>query len=64
MLGLELTSRSATESFVTRCMDRGILLGWTLHSDTLVRVAPPLNIPFDVLEEALSVMRSVLDEVA
>ena len=64
MLGLELVDRPTTEQFVTGCLERGVLLGWTLHSSTLVRVAPPLNIPFDVLDEAISVMQSVLDEVA
>jgi acetylornithine/succinyldiaminopimelate/putrescine aminotransferase len=64
MLGLDLPDRETTRSFVTACLDGGVLLGWTLHSDTLVRVAPPLNIPFEVLEAALAVMRSALDEVA
>jgi acetylornithine/succinyldiaminopimelate/putrescine aminotransferase len=63
MLGLELPDHDTTRSFVTKCLDGGVLLGWTLHSDTVVRVAPPLNIPFEVLEEALAVMRTSLDEV-
>ncbi|MDX1741282.1 MAG: aminotransferase class III-fold pyridoxal phosphate-dependent enzyme, partial [Rhodothermales bacterium] len=64
MLGMELTDRAVTESFVMKSLDHGILLGWTLHSDTLVRIAPPLNISFDLLDDTLAVMRSVLDEVA
>ncbi len=63
MLGVELVSREVTEQFVHRCLEGDILVGWTLHSDTLVRVAPPLNIPFDVLDEALVAMRSILDDL-
>jgi 4-aminobutyrate aminotransferase-like enzyme len=40
-----------------------VLLGWTLHSNTLVRIAPPLNIPLDVLDTALDTMRDALDAV-
>jgi acetylornithine/succinyldiaminopimelate/putrescine aminotransferase len=64
MLGMVLASRAITETVVRRCLERGILLGWTLHSDSLVRIAPPLNIPFDVLDEALATICAVLDEVA
>ncbi len=64
MLGMELTSRDATQHVVERCLDDGVLLGWTLHSNTLVRIAPPLNIPFDVLDAALDVMLAALDAEA
>ncbi len=60
MLGMELVRRDVTERVVGRCLERGVLLGWTLHSDTLVRLAPPLSIPLDVLDEALSI---ILDEL-
>ncbi|NNE45097.1 MAG: aspartate aminotransferase family protein [Rhodothermales bacterium] len=64
MLGMVLASREITETVVRRCLERGILLGWTLHSDSLVRIAPPLNIPFDLLDETLVTICAVLDEVA
>ncbi len=44
MLGLELESPELTESVVNACFEKSILLGWTLHSNTLVRLAPPLII--------------------
>lgn len=62
MLGMELVTREVTARVVARCLERGVLLGWTLHSDTLVRLAPPLNIPFDVLDEALGILFDVLEE--
>jgi len=48
---------------VERCMDAGVLLGWTLHSNTLVRIAPPLNVPMDVLDTALDTMLDALNAV-
>lgn len=64
MLGMELVSAPVTRQVVTNCLERGVLLGWTLHSNTLVRLAPPLTIPEDVLHEALNTLVGALDEVA
>jgi 4-aminobutyrate aminotransferase-like enzyme len=63
MLGMELVRRDVTQQVVERCLGDGVLLGWTLHSDMLVRVAPPLNIPLDVLNTALDTMCDALDAV-
>ena len=63
MLGMVLRDFEMTQLVVERSLQGGVLLGWTLHSDTLVRIAPPLNIPFDVLAEALDVVLSALDGV-
>lgn len=64
MLGMELENPDVTARMVASCLERGLLLGWTLHSDTLVRLAPPLNIPFDVLDEAVEVILGALNEAA
>ena len=64
MLGMELPSAETTQKIVQRCLDAGVLLGWTLHSSNLVRIAPPLNIPMDVLDGALETILTALDQVA
>lgn len=51
MLGLQLENRDLTQNTVEYCFNRGILLGWTLHSDTLIRLAPPLIIEDELLDE-------------
>ncbi|MFW6348367.1 MAG: aspartate aminotransferase family protein [Cyclonatronaceae bacterium] len=56
MLGMVLESREMTEFVVGRCLEDGLLLGWTLHSNTLVRLAPPLIISDELLDEALSIL--------
>lgn len=60
MLGMQLTTRELTQKVVEDCFAKGIILGWTLHSNTLVRLAPPLIIDQTLLEETLSeILRSV-----
>ena len=61
MLGLSLKSADLAGALVQKCLDRGLLLGWTLHAGSLIRLAPPLNIPFAVLEHALDTILAALD---
>ena len=61
MLGLELRDRSLTQSVVERCFDKGILLGWTLHSNTLIRLAPPLTIPINLLVKTLESIKEAIE---
>lgn len=60
MLGMELDKKDLTRKVVTDCLEKGIILGWTLHSNTLVRLAPPLIIEPSLLEESLhTILESV-----
>lgn len=63
MLGVQLHTYEQTKRVVETCFERGILLGWTLHSNTLIRVAPPLVISDDELQETLNEILKVVDEV-
>lgn len=56
MLGLQLETSELTRKVVQGCFRRGVLLGWTLHSDSLVRIAPPLIIDDSLLEECLDII--------
>jgi 4-aminobutyrate aminotransferase-like enzyme len=38
----------------------GLILGWTLHQDTVVRLAPPLIISSTEIDQAVSLMQAVL----
>lgn len=57
MLGIE-TEKPAAE-VVHRCMERGVL---TLTAKNKVRLLPALNIPFELLKEAIEVMKGVIEE--
>jgi acetylornithine/succinyldiaminopimelate/putrescine aminotransferase len=53
MIGLELDSAERTRRFAERAFAEGVILGWTLHSDTTVRLVPPLNISPEELGRGL-----------
>src|SRR6056297_2371233 len=60
MLGLQLRDAELTQNVVEYCFDKGIILGWTLHSNSLIRIAPPLIIEEQQLEECFE---TILDAV-
>jgi acetylornithine/N-succinyldiaminopimelate aminotransferase len=60
MLGLQLRDADLTQKVVKDCFDKGIILGWTLHSNSLIRIAPPLIIEPALLERSF---QSILDSV-
>jgi acetylornithine/succinyldiaminopimelate/putrescine aminotransferase len=60
LLALELTTPRATRRFTAECLARGVLLNWTLHRDTVVRLAPPLTITRREVTHALTVMDAAL----
>ena len=60
LLGLEFDSASSTVDFVERCREQGLLLGWTLHRDRVVRIAPPLVIDENEVAIALGAIDAAL----
>jgi len=42
LVGLEFGEAAACARFARRALERGLILNWTLHRDTVVRLAPPL----------------------
>jgi len=64
MLGLQLRDSDLTQKVVEECFEKGIILGWTLHSNSLIRIAPPLIIEPDLLEGALQTIQSAVQKFA
>ncbi|MBI3304618.1 MAG: hypothetical protein HYZ72_21350, partial [Deltaproteobacteria bacterium] len=60
LIGMDFATPEATRSFVQACFAAGVILGWTLHRDTVVRLAPPLLISSAEIEQAVTVMRQAL----
>lgn len=52
MLGLQLRDAELTQKVVEECLEKGIILGWTLHSNSLIRIAPPLIIDKELLKNS------------
>ena len=61
LLALELRTPAATRRFAARCLARGVILNWTLHRDTVIRLAPPLTITRREIAHALAVMDAALE---
>jgi len=60
---IEFNNEVTAEKFVTACRVRGLIIGWTLHHTTIVRMAPPLVISDDELINAASIMQSAVQEL-
>jgi acetylornithine/succinyldiaminopimelate/putrescine aminotransferase len=56
LVGLEFESAARTRAFVEHAFAHGLIMGWTLHSDRVVRLAPPLNISDEEWSRGLSIM--------
>ncbi len=60
LLGLEFAEAAACARFTRRARDLRLLLGWTLHRDTVVRLAPPLVLTDAEAERALAGIAAAL----
>lgn len=63
LLALEFADVTATRRFAARCLEERLILNWTLHRDTVIRLAPPLTIARDEIEWATAVFEKVLGEL-
>lgn len=61
LMGLELANPEVTHSFCRAAIERGLILNWILHADTIVRVAPPLVINDSESEQALRTIEILLE---
>ncbi len=63
LVGIEMDSAVRAAAFTQACRDEGLLLGWTLHDDRVVRLAPPLVIRESELDDATLRMERALARV-
>ena len=54
LLGLEFARADLCAAFARRALTEGLILGWTLHCDTVVRLAPPLVLGDAEAKEAVA----------
>ena len=64
MLGLQLRDSDLTQKVVEYCFNKGIILGWTLHSNSLIRIAPPLIIDEKLLDECFKTILEAVETFA
>jgi acetylornithine/succinyldiaminopimelate/putrescine aminotransferase len=63
LLALELASPRATRRFASACLARGLIVNWTLHRDTVIRLAPPLTLSRAEITHALATMDAALRDL-
>ncbi|MFQ5949432.1 MAG: aspartate aminotransferase family protein, partial [Nitrospiria bacterium] len=61
MIGLELSDEKKTARFVKNALKEGLILGWTLHTNTVVRIAPPLTLLESEMAKGLEIMEAALE---
>jgi acetylornithine/succinyldiaminopimelate/putrescine aminotransferase len=61
LLGLEFDTAAACALFARRALERGLILNWTLHRDTVIRLAPPLVLTDVEADRALATLADTLD---
>jgi 4-aminobutyrate aminotransferase-like enzyme len=64
LLALELANADLTRRFAARCFEEGLILNWTLHRDTVIRLAPPLTIEDSEVTHANAIIEKILHELA
>jgi acetylornithine/N-succinyldiaminopimelate aminotransferase len=52
LIGLEFDDAASCVRFTRRAWDQGLILNWTLHRDTVARLAPPLVLADDEATQA------------
>jgi acetylornithine/N-succinyldiaminopimelate aminotransferase len=60
LAGIEFSTARSAQRFVERTLERGVVVNWTLNADTVVRLAPPLNISRSEIDFAIDAMRGAL----
>jgi acetylornithine/N-succinyldiaminopimelate aminotransferase len=60
MIGLELSDAKETARFVKKPFDAGLILGWTLHTHNVVRIAPPLTLSEEEMKKGLKIIEEAL----
>jgi acetylornithine/succinyldiaminopimelate/putrescine aminotransferase len=62
LIGLEFVNSGAVQRFCRAAWERGLIVNWTLHRDTVVRLAPPLTITAEETDRALTAIAAVIFE--
>lgn len=61
LLGLEFDDAAHCSRFARAAFQAGLILNWTLHDDTVVRLAPPLVLSDDEAARAVTTIARALD---
>ncbi|GHE43999.1 aspartate aminotransferase family protein [Sphingobacterium griseoflavum] len=62
MMCLQLESFDQVCSVSSYCANQGVMIDWYLHCETALRIAPPLTISFQEIEDACKIIRTAIEK--
>jgi acetylornithine/succinyldiaminopimelate/putrescine aminotransferase len=62
-LGIDLADAGKRNAFQQAALDKGVVIDWYLFKPACFRIAPPLTITTDEIEEACHKVRIALDSI-
>ena len=63
LMALELQDFAQVQQVIRYCLDHGVLVDWFLFNDRALRIAPPLIISEEEIDQACAVILAALDEL-
>lgn len=63
MLAVEFENFEINKAIIDRCIDNGVVTDWFLFCDNAMRIAPPLTITFEEIEEACLIILKSINEI-
>jgi acetylornithine/succinyldiaminopimelate/putrescine aminotransferase len=64
MIALQLDNYTHVKKVIDKCVANGMILDWFLFNDSSIRIAPPLTISEQQIEEACNVILNSLENVS
>lgn len=62
MIALQLDNFTHVKKVIDRCIERGLIIDWFLFNDSSIRIAPPLTITEEQINEACNVILDSLEK--
>lgn len=63
MLSIQLDSFQQVEAVSKHCAGQGLIIDWFLHCETAMRIAPPLIITEEQIQDACKIILNALDSI-
>ena len=61
MLALQFDTFEQVENISQRCLNNGVIVDWFLHCNTALRIAPPLTISNEEIEQACEIISDAIE---
>jgi putrescine aminotransferase len=62
MMAMQFDSFETVQKIIQKSIEAGIIIDWFLHCDSAIRIAPPLIITDEQIEESCQILLAVLDK--